>query len=249
LVDLAIKEGLQGLSITDHDTVDAYAQIQSPALRLLPGCEFSTVWQEGAVHVLAYGFNPRDPRVLELCVDQQRRRVDRNRAILERLRNYRMEIREEEMALQTSAWGRPHIAQALVQKGYVGSVREAFQRYLGEGKLCYVPGSRPSTAEMIEWLKQLSAIVVLAHPHLLPSRPWVHELLALPWDGIEAHYAGQSEVACKRFVKMAEKRGWLVTGGSDYHGSVKPQSRLGTSWTDEKVFDHLYNHYQAVSRQ
>lgn len=168
LIELAVAGGLQGLSITDHDTVAAYDTLTGPQpIRLLPGCELSTVWQEAAIHLLAYGFNPQDQRMRELCLDQQRRRLDRNRAILERLRHYKMEISEEEMALKTVAWGRPHIAQALIAKRYVGSIREAFQRFLGEGKLCYVAGSRPSTAEMIDRLHGLGAKVVLAHPHLL----------------------------------------------------------------------------------
>ena len=148
LLRLAKQIGLQGLSITDHDTMDAYtpeliAEAEQLGLRLLPGIEISSELDDTAVHILAYGYDLHDAGFKEFLIEMQKRRNERNRAILQRLAARKMVITEEELRAYATerSIGRPHHAHAqlMVKKGYVQSIREAFDRYLREGGLSTPP--------------------------------------------------------------------------------------------------------------
>ncbi len=242
----AKKIGLSGLSITDHDTINAYdeafALAQKHDLELIPGIEFSTVYNGKSIHILAYSFDVHDPRVREFCERHQRRRTNRNRAILEKLRSAGMPIEEKELQ-STSTVGRPHIAQAMIAHGYVSSINAAFNQYIGDNKSCYATGDSFSTEETVELIKEINGIAVIAHPHLVYSPGTVQQLLALPFDGIECYYAKLNPSQEKRWLKIAKERDLLITGGSDFHGSVKPDIPLGCSWINEETFSRLKERY------
>lgn len=255
IIDKAAKIPLQGLSITDHDTIDAYITAipyaKGKGIDLLPGVEFSSVHGPESVHILAYGFAIDNPLILEFCQKHQRRRKQRNLLILEKLKQFKMPVTEEEMsqAIPTNipglkqTIGRPHIAQAMVNKGYISSVNEAFIKYLGEGKICYAPGPSFTAEETIHIIHKAGGLAIIAHPHLLENTKVIKELLELPFDGLEAYYARMLPHAEKKWVKIAEKRKWLVTGGSDFHGTIKPNLDLGCSWVNEDTFNFIKSHY------
>ena len=139
--------------------------------------------------------------------------------------------------------GRPHIAQAMIEKGYVASIEEAFKKYLGEGRCCYYPGSRPSVEETLDVIRSAGALAVIAHPQLIKQRRIINQLLEMDFDGIEAYYARFSGYDEQKWVNIAREKGWIVTGGSDYHGEIKPQNPLGSSWVSEETFRILQDHY------
>lgn len=249
LIELAIQIGLQGISITDHDTIAAYDLLnieEETNIAILPGAEFSAVQSNVSVHILAYAFPLRN-RILQAFSDRHlSRRQERNEAIFSLLRKHKMPVEEIDLIKVCKGMpGRPHIAQAMVHKGYVKSIEEAFKKFLGEGKSCYYPGERVSVEETLEILQSAGAISIIAHPHLIKQRRVLNQLLEMDFDGIEAYYAKFSGDDEKKWVRIAQEKGWIVTGGSDYHGDIKPQNPLGCSWVPKEIFEILWNHYQS----
>lgn len=239
--------GLSGLSITDHDTIEAYVQAPSIAkdlgIILGTGIEFSCVFRKMSVHVLGYDFDLNNLAIQELCQRHQKRRSLRNRAILQKLSRLGMPIFEEELLkIGEKTLGRPHIAQLMVQKGYASSIKEAFNRFIGDGKPCYDAGEGISVEETISIIHQGGGKAFIAHPHLLEHANRIRELLKLPFDGIECHYAKFPADQEKRWIQAAKERGWLMSGGSDFHGSVKDYIQLGCSWVGEEDFYKIFQH-------
>ena len=246
LLRFAQQAGLQGLSITDHDTMDAYTpelftEAESLGIRLLPGVEISSEQDEGSVHILGYGYDLNDQSLKEFFVEMQKRRGERNRAILQKLAQRKMPISEEELKAFASrrTIGRPHIAQLMVRKGYVQTMRDAFERYLKEGALCYAPGIKYQPREVIDQIHRAKGKAILAHPHFFKKGSFLRKLLDLPFDGIECYYGNLAKELELPWLKIAKERGLIATGGSDYHGSIKPYISLGCSWVSQHTFELL----------
>jgi len=233
--------GLKGLSITDHDTISAY-QTAIPAAKeagilLGTGVEFSSVEKGKSIHVLGYDIDLTSHDLQQLCVKHTERRRQRNQRILEKLAKRGMKIQIKEHEGQTM--GRPHIAQALVNQGYVSSVKEAFHKWVGDGKPCFDPGEPISTDETLEVIHAAGGKAFIAHPHLNAGYPY-HELLQKPFDGIECYYSKCLPDQERKWIKLARKKGLLMSGGSDFHGDIKPGISLGCSWVDRETFDAIF---------
>ncbi len=246
LIRLAKEAGLQGLSITDHDTIDAYtpelfATAEELGIRLLPGIEISSEQDDSSVHILGYGFDLHSLGLKEFLVEMQKRRRERNLAILQKLALRKIIISEEELNAHATqrTIGRPHIAELMVKKGYVQTMRDAFSYYLREGASCYAPGIKYSPREVIEEIHKANGKAVLAHPHFLKKGSFLRKLLSLPFDGIECYYSLLVKALEIPWLKLAQERGFIATGGSDYHGQFKPNVPLGCSWVGEHTFDLL----------
>lgn len=242
LVDLALELGLSGLSITDHDTIAAYPSVLEYAakknLQMITGVEFSASYRFDPVHVLGYGYDPENHEIQLLCHHHQNRRHERNEKILENLAKMGIHISYDELGSEGSI-GRPHIAQILQKRGVVSSIKEAFDRYLGEGKAAYDPGEPITVEETIHTIHAAKGKAVLAHPHLLKRSSTIRYALSLPFDGLEGYYAKIPLDQEQKWIDIAKQKGWIVTGGSDYHGSVKPLNILGSSWVTEDAFNAL----------
>jgi predicted metal-dependent phosphoesterase TrpH len=235
--------GLAGLSITDHDTVEAYRtaipEAKAQGILLGTGVEFSSDFQGTSVHVLGYDFDLTHPSIHAHCDRHKIRRRERNQKILQRLAALRMPLEEAELA-QEGTIGRPHIAQLMVKHGYVKSIKEAFELYIGDGKRCFDPGVPFSAAETLDIIHAAGGKAFIAHPHLMENGNCVKQLLALPFDGIECHYARCTPEKERRWVKLAQKQNLLTSGGSDFHGKVKEHIPLGCSWVDESTFNAIF---------
>jgi hypothetical protein len=169
-----------------------------------------------------------------------KRRGIRNEAMIERLKKKGFAIEAEELdKFGDRTIGRPHIACLLMQKGYVSSIQEAFKKYLGEEACCYVPGIKYTPADVIKQIQLAGGRAVLAHPHFIKKVRILEYLLELRFDGLECYYGVLSNYQERPWLERAKKRGWVATGGSDYHGSIKPDIRLGCSWVREGVFNFL----------
>ncbi|MGI6655526.1 MAG: PHP domain-containing protein [Desulfobulbus sp.] len=240
LVDLAVRNGLRVLALTDHDTMDGVAELveagRQAGLVTLPGVEISTTLRGHTLHLLGYGIDVDDSDLHRWLEPLQEGRVKRNLQILDKLRDLGIDISLEEVqAVSPSGQtGRPHIAQVLMTKGVVGSFSEAFQRYLGKnksawaGRFCYTP------AEAIAALHRAGGIAVLAHPvqidqslRILPAI--IAELALRGLDGIECFYPTHTRTIRKKLSAIAQKHGLLITGGSDYHGPGRPNHPLAGS--------------------
>lgn len=254
VVELACQLGLKGLSITDHDTVEAYQEAlplaKEKGLLLVSGAEFSASHQQQSVHLLAYSFSLHSPHIESLCQRHKQRRLRRNAQILERLASQGMPLTSEDFPSSLfekqpdRPLGRPHIALAMLNKGYVHSIQQAFHDYIGEGKPCYVAGEMISVEETLQIIHQAQGLAVIAHPHLIENTSLLRDLLEMNFDGIEGYYGRFTPVQQERWVKIGLHRGWLITGGSDFHGNIKPNLPLGSSWVNEETFQTLYQHFQ-----
>lgn len=251
LLDKAKERKLNGLSITDHDTISAYtleffSKAKSLSIEILPGVEISTELDRTAVHILGYGFDLNDVDLIQFLDTIRLSRDHRNREILKRLSLKNMVITEEELRhyaephQNKKSVGRPHIAHLMVKKGYVSSPQEAFELYLKDGSSCYVSGFKFTPLQAIEQIRKARGKAVLAHPHFIKGGLLLQKLLSLPFDGIECYYGSLSQGSEAPWVSLAKKKQWIPTGGSDYHGSYKPHILLGSSWVDQSTFEALF---------
>lgn len=236
--------GLSGLSITDHDTVAAYEEALPAAeqvgLKLGIGIEFSSQEGDLSVHILGYNFILYHPEILRLCAEHRDRRLERNRLILQKLKERKMPL-DEAFLHEGFVVGRAHIAMKMVENGYVKTISEAFQRFLGDGKPCFAAGRSISTDETLRVIHAAKGKAFIAHPHHLPSGSRLRKLLDKPFDGIECYYSRFFPHQEKQWINLAKERNLLISGGSDYHGVVRPDVPLGCSWVDEATFNKIFD--------
>ncbi len=251
LIEMAIKYELTGLSITDHDTIQAYLDgihlKYTQRLQMISGVELSTQYERTPVHVLGYSFDIHNPELQTLCTSQQENKLNRNLLILDKLRNLDMDISYDDLQNRFSPQqniGRPHIAQYLYEKKMVSSTSDAFKKYLGNSSRCFVKGDFISTQDAIKVIQQAGGYAVLAHPHVMKKPKVIRALLTLPFDGIEAYYGNLPKDKHSPWIRAAEKNNWFTTGGSDYHGIEGEYKHLGASITPERVFEKLYQRFQ-----
>jgi len=240
IVRLAKERGLVHIAITDHDSAagvpEALAAGKARGVRVTSGIEVSVRHQGVPVHILGYGFAPDHPQMAAFIATVQRERRERNLAMLEKLAICGLAVSLEEVGREAGIGqiGRPHFAKILVKKGYVPNHDEAFREYLGRGAKAYVPRPVHSTEEAIQVIHAAHGIAALAHPaNVDPSLGavpgLVAELAALGLDGLEGYYPTHSKTMRARFIDMAKENGLIVTGGSDYHGAIRPETSLAGS--------------------
>lgn len=250
LLELAQKKGLFGLSITDHDTIDAYpeaiVEASSRKLLLLNGVELSARAGNESIHILAFGFPISSPKIKALCLQQKEMRRARNLEIVALLKSrFRIEIPLPER--EAGSVGRIHIALELLKKGAVKTVREAFEKYIGDGKGAYILGEKLTCEKVIDEVHLALGKAILAHPHLIVRKRVLKALFEMDFDGIEAFYARLPLPNEKPVMEIAKSRGWILTGGSDFHGEIKPYLDLGCAYTPKETFDLLYQHQLSLS--
>ncbi|MDU2242677.1 MAG: PHP domain-containing protein [Paenibacillus sp.] len=229
-VRLAKEKGLTGLAITDHDTVagigEALLAGKELGVDVVPGIEISTRAAGKDIHVLGYYMNFDDDRFQARLARLRSVREERNGLIIAKLQELGVSITLEEVKAGLSrplrpdeSLGRPHIADALVRKGYAVDMRDAFDRYLAEGKPGYASLPRIAPEEAIAWIREAGGAPVLAHPGLYGDDELVRSILegGKP-DGIEVYHSDHGPEEELRYAAMAEQYGLIVTGGSDYHG-------------------------------
>ena len=239
LVAEAVRSGLTHLALTDHDGIvglaEARAEAQKTNIAFLGGVEISAEYQPGTMHILGYGFREGDPALNAKLEDLRRARDERNPKIVRKLGEIGVEVTMEEVAAAAGGKvvGRPHFARVLVDKNYVNTAQEAFDRYLAKGKPAYVDKVRLSPKESLSVIRDAGGVAVLAHPNQLKPRgdaeldAVVKGLADAGLQGIECFYrdhAGEDEA---KFLALADKYGLVPTGGSDFHGANRPDIRLG----------------------
>jgi len=239
IVKLATARGLEALALTDHDSVNGVPEALEAAADLgiffIPGIEISTRSPHyGDVHILGY-YIRTESRELEDFLERQRRsREERLVKILHRLRELGFVLEWEEVGriAGDAAPGRPHVAQAMVARGYVSSVREAFVRFLERGAAAYIPREKPSPEEAIAAIRGAGGIAFLAHPWEVLSKGLdLADLIARLKDkglgGLEAFYDGYSREQGRRLTEIASRFDLLISGGSDFHGLETSDTPIG----------------------
>ena len=226
LVRLAAAQGLKQVSISDHDTTEGLAEAYLAAeefgdLRIIPGIELSTDVPGDEIHMLGYFIQYADEGFQEVLRGFRRGRVDRARLMVEKLAGLGIHLeweRVQQIAGEGSV-GRPHIALAMVEKGYCKEPREAFPEYLGRNGLAYVERPKMTPAEAVQMLVNIGGVPVLAHPgYLLDMETRIAELVDVGLMGMEVYYAHYSPDTVQHLAQVAARFGLIPCGGSDYHG-------------------------------
>ena len=253
LIDEAVRAGVTTLGITDHDTFKGYDQARAAArdagVTLICGIELSTKLHGQSVHLLGYFLADNGLADFRTWIlDLQAARRDRNIRLVARLRELGFDITlEEAEARGRGMTGRPHFAQIMLEKGYVKTYREAFDEYLDESAKGYVYRREPQFAEGVERIRQAGGIASLAHPvRVNGDVPAIMpELCGAGMDAIEAYHSDHSEADTKLYLGLARHYGLLVTGGSDFHGAVKPGVTLGRGAGNLEIPGNLVDRLRA----
>ncbi len=251
VVEIAVDRGMKAISITDHDTVDGLLEAKKRAdelnLKLIYGIELSSDWQGKEVHILGYFLDLEDENFKKHLENIKKDRNKRNEKILEKLAKYRIDISMKE--LEEEAGGeivsRTHIANLMMNKGYVYSRAEIFRRYLGSSGIAYVPKGNVTPMDAVRMLKDNGAIVSIAHPKFITEsieklEGLIRDLKEVGLDAIETYYSTFSLKEVIAYKKIATKYDLLLTGGSDYHGSNKGRIEIGDGNVPYEVYEELF---------
>lgn len=237
IVELAFRKGLSAISITDHDTVAGYREAKQRGdeigLNVISGVELSVRFENESLHLLGYFVDCSSPELLSDLEVLHLARIKRNREILNKLSAEGIKITEKELAKvsQTGETGRPHIAKLLMQHGAVTSMDEAFEKYLGRGGSAYVSRFVYDMNYGIKMIHRAGGLAVVAHPgNILNTEIDVGTVLktlkTYGLDGIEAYYPTHSKKYRNFLITLAKEHGLIVTGGSDFHGSIRKGTTL-----------------------
>jgi predicted metal-dependent phosphoesterase TrpH len=258
IAEMAAAAGCSAFALTDHDSLDGLAPAREAAARvgvtLVPGCEISCRKPPptpgrpaigGSVHVLVYFVEPGEGPLQDELVALRRDRADRNLRLRARLAELGVPVDYDAMVAEAggeAGLGRPHFARALVRSGAAADIDDAFNTYLADGRAAYVPKSRLSPTDVARLATAAGGVAVLAHPLTLGLDPsalerLVTELAEAGLGGVEAVYGRYTTDERRALKRMARRCGLVATGGSDYHGSFKPDLQVGTGMGDLDVPD------------
>lgn len=261
LLASAANAGAVAVAITDHDTVAGLAEARETAdrlgIELVKGTEISAEYSPGTMHILGYDIDDHSPALLTGLDDLKEARGRRNPDIAARLQELGLDVEYDEVVelAGNDMVGRPHFAQVMVRKGIVSSIQEAFDRFLAKGAPAYVEKKRLSPADSISLIHSAGGVAVLAHPYQLrlgssdELETLVDSLRGLGLDGIEAIYSRHTPEQRESYKRLAERRGLIVTGGSDFHGAYKPDINIVTGLGDLRVSYPLLEQLKARVRQ
>lgn len=249
LVDLAIQKGLSAFALTDHDTTagldEAIEYAKDRDIEVVPGIEFSTEYQGRDIHVLGLAIDYKAPVFadrLQAFVDS---RIGRNRKMCRNLTEAGIDISYEKLmaAYPGAVITRAHYARYLLDHGYVKSLPEAFERYVGDHCPYFVPREKVTPVQAVQLIRQAKGIPVLAHPTLYHMgkdalQKLVSSLTEAGLVGLEAVYSTYSAGEEREMRQLASRNGLLISGGSDFHGSNKPGLELATGYHGKLVIPY-----------
>jgi predicted metal-dependent phosphoesterase TrpH len=246
VVEYAKGLGLAGVAITDHDEVagvDAALEAAGRDFEVISGVELSTSDGKCDIHILGYLIDTRDEELLkylEIFRDARRKRGIR---MVGRLQEMGVDIGVDEVLEKAGggAVGRPHIAAALVENGAVDSVETAFKRYIGFNSPAYVAKYQLKPSDAFRLIRQAGGVGALAHPGTTRRDDLITDFMAEGMRAIEVYHPKHSENDIKRYLRLAEKLGLVVTGGSDSHGTRNKKLQIGAYTVPRSVLEQLKN--------
>jgi len=242
IIGKAAALGLKYIALADHDSVDGIvpavkAARAFPQLTFIPGVEVSTDVPEGEIHILGYFIDYSSKNLADTLKRFRTSREGRARGMVEKLAELGIDIdwgRVQEIAGE-GAIGRPHIAQAMLEKGYIESFKEAFDKYIGREGPAYVEREKMTPEEAVALVVRSGGIPVLAHPFTVKGpEQWLSALKAAGLVGIEAYYKDNTPENTRDTLALAKKYGLIVTGGSDFHG-IEDSGEVGIGGVDVPV--------------
>jgi predicted metal-dependent phosphoesterase TrpH len=258
--------GLMAIAITDHDTVQGVDEGvragTNLGIEVVPGVEISCKWKDYRVHLLGFYINQLDQGLVSLLEWMRSGREARLPKILARLRELGIEVDQKEVEAEAKgeSMGRPHLARVLVRNGVVSSFDEAFDKYLAQGRPAYADRPRPTLAEGIQAILNAQGVPVIAHPLTVEVSPrkLIETLVPFKLQGLEYYYpyeqvTGQSpewyatiDSNLALLQELAQEFNLILTGGSDYHGTVPGKADLGSISVPALVLDQLRLRYKSI---
>jgi len=248
LVWRAQNAGLACIALTDHDTVEGCARTATACaavkMDFIAGAELTAEHAETEVHVLGYFLDTQNKKLLERIAKFQSVRQNRIKEMVAALNQLGVPLKAEAVfaLANCKSPGRPHVARALVKEKLIGSLDEAFEKYLKKGRPAWVPKTKMSALEGVELIHQAGGLAVMAHPGLNRTDEIIPDLVDAGLDGIECFHTKHSTVMSERYLEIAEKYQLLVTGGSDCHGFSKKAPLIGTV---KLPYDHVERLFAA----
>ena len=224
VVTQAKEQRLSAVGIVDHDTIDGIAEAveagNACGVEIVPGVELSSQHEGREIHIIAYYFDPNHPRFKEYLEKFRQERFKRAAKMIENLNHIGIRLTVEEVAERSRGRniGRPHLAEVLMEKGYVETFQEAFQRYIGYGSKAYEEKFRIKPEEAIRLIADARGLSFLAHPGYMITEDMIHHLIKAGLDGIEIMHPHLSESRSRQLRQIASEQGLLMSGGSDCHG-------------------------------
>lgn len=253
-VHLAQLANLQAIAITDHDTIAGISEAliagEQFGVEVIPGIEINTIEAGVDIHVLGYFIDAKNAILQQRLVQLRLMRQQRNEMLVEKLTTLGIPLTMQQVIASCGrsfatdeSIGRGHIAHALVQRGIVSSVEEAFIKYLGVQGKAYVNPLRIRPHEAITWIHEAGGVAVFAHPAIYGCADVVVQLLAtLPWDGIEVWHSDHTPKDIQHYATLAKQHQLIKTAGSDFHGMRQHQvfhGALGSQRIDYKIVQQL----------
>ena len=247
IVRYAKAKGLQAIAITDHDTIEGLEEGLSEGeridLEVISGIEISAEHSPGSMHLLGFFLDIHNPLLNERLGYLQKARAERNPKIVERLNRLGIELTYEEVLKASGGGqvGRPHFAQVLMEKNYVRTFQEAFDRFLKKGAPAYADKFRFTAKEALHFINEAKGVAVLAHPNTLNMNGYselenlILRLIEEGLKGIEVYYPEHSPLEVARYKTLAERYSLLITGGTDYHGIEKNGLNIGVGRGEMKL--------------
>lgn len=247
VVDMAADSGLTLIAVTDHDTIGGLERAEKQALKrgihLLRGIEISADYADQSVHILGLGIKKANDSFIAMLEKITGGRASRNPKIVQKLNElgFALSMKEVRDIAAGDIVSRPHIAEAMVRKGYVKTIDEAFAKFLNRGKPAYLDRYRPSVPEATAMIRSMGGVSILAHPGLLRFNSTtdllkfhILRLQSQGIEGIETHYPSHSRSVKLHLTIIAQKLNLLESGGSDFHGCFK-SNRLGFGTDDQPI--------------
>ena len=262
IINRAQRLNLAAIAITDHDSIygskEALQAGIPPSLKFLTGVEISAAHPaffpgSGSFHILGYGIRIDNHALNQTLNKLREARKNRNPQIIKRLNElgFKISLEDVKLTVADGQLGRPHIAYAMIKKGFVESMDEAFDKFLGAGKPAYVDKERIGCEQAIKMIRGARGVPVLAHPALLNiDDDWqmdepIRNLIKIGMRGIEVYYPEHSSEQTQLYKELAIKYDLLMTGGTDFHGSITPKIKMGTGkgnlFIPYKLYEQLAN--------
>ena len=236
LVQAAAREGFTAIAVTDHDTLDAIPESLAAGgqggIEVIPGAEITCRVEMREIHLLGYFFSDswQDSQLRAVLDHSKRVREQRVHEFVARLNSINIPLKIDDVLAcsECGTLGRPHVAMALVKRGFCSSTEEAFNRFLKRGKPAFVERHRMTAAEAIGHIKRAGGVAVLAHPALNKVDEHIPNMVQQGLDGLEVWHSRQSPAQSEHYLRIAERLDLLATGGSDCHGAVNGHALLGS---------------------
>lgn len=254
IIAKASSKGLSAISITDHDTMNAYPDAilsgEKAHVEIIPGVEITAHHQERSLHILGFGLQYDSPALCAGLQTIQAARQERNQRIIAKLQGFNLPISLEDLPQGKGQTGRPHIAQVLISKGIVRTQQEAFAKFLRKNGAAYACRQLLPVRQAIELISDAGGIAVLAHPGSLKITETdlsalTRQLMDEGLCGIEAYHPMNSEKTLQFLLKLCHSFGLLTTGGSDFHGREGDKAPIGEAGGKRRIPSHLLDQLKS----